>query len=1133
MEPTEHTDGEHPNGNGASTEHKDSPENLPSSSSELAALLGSRKKSLLLGQDVVVLYDDIEDDAENEAVNVRFNMRRTAEKPCACCCQLCGVWLFLVILLLILMAAVSPVEFDLGVPFYDRDDLVQSQQDAYLAMQRDADYIATFYQQDGTAQECVHTDPTVLTRNGTLVQGPKPSLSCQASKVEQLRLLYVAKDRTSNMLTTEILEEILKIESRILDTLGLTRYCNLLLSSFSAFETRELSDWASTVFEAQRQVDAGEVPEEDLVQSCQRIFSPLNFFDPLYFNDSTGLGYYMLPNDLVRQEYEDLDNVEAVVDKWNDWAEYTYNISQFGFLVPTIGNTLTVRNLFWGVTSSDFRIGSSTAMGLTSSFPLGAPIHGYSSASLELDEQSDETGQWLWDEFDSFLKGLNHPDFDVYWGDSANGMTAAESGYLVIQSFVLFPFSLLIVLIYLAFMQDSIFIGVAGMGQIMLSFVPTLILYQYIFGQTYVGILNLVSIYITLGIGVDNIFVFCDQYQHQRNEADLSHRFQKTFNVAGKAMFTTSCTTFISFVSNASSAFPAVSTFGLFAALSVVTNYLAVITFFPAVYAVYVTRIEKYWWDHPSRLCCFCCSRFKGSSDDKEIETEENGHGVEEEGADEKDAAADEEEHEEHGLVAFFRDRWAPLVIRFRYFVVAGFAIVFVVAVVFMTKLSPDEEAPSILLDGNNYKEYTSVLLDYFQSAGNPMAIGVRWLSGVDPDDPIDRTGTDLTDSEDYGTTNYADCSTFDMRSPEAQVWNLQTCHDMFFGNVTDYHGDSVDFGVDGEFGPKSRRIVFESAPMDEYSYYSTVICPSQGFRDWLLTDSGCTTLESMGLACFNETNQRDNCIPWDTQGNSCEPYPVPQENFNILFREFILDPTISPDSQESNYDKYYQTLFASDDLDFDADQIVRGDFSCRTHPEEDLIFLAMATEATLDQGFSQSYENGIALYEKWDAWSQQMRAVGPREMASTMQISTLAWAFYFLNETLIGETFRGIALSLGLSFLVLTIIGGNFIMAFLAVFTIALIVVDVFAFTVFMGWSLGVVEAINYVVVIGVSPDCCFVIHFLTFPLRCPLIIVYTCRLPTPKQVPTLVTNVSFSCWKKWVSRFSREPCRLWVPSF
>mmetsp|Transcript_1158 Transcript_1158/g.2290 ORF Transcript_1158/g.2290 Transcript_1158/m.2290 type:complete len:190 (-) Transcript_1158:146-715(-) len=62
--------------------------------------------------------------------------------------------------------------------------------------------------------------------------------------------------------------------------------------------------------------------------------------------------------------------------------------------------------------------------------------------------------------------------------------------------------------------------------------------------------------------------------------------------------------------------------------------------------------------------------------------------------------------------------------------------------------------------------------------------------------------------------------------------------------------------------------------------------------------------------------------------------------------------------------------------------------------------------------------------------------------------------------------------LSLILCFVVLTIVGGNIILAAFSVFTILLIVIDIIAFTVVVGWDLGVIEAVNYVVVIGMSID-------------------------------------------------------------
>jgi len=186
-----------------------------------------------------------------------------------------------------------------------------------------------------------------------------------------------------------------------------------------------------------------------------------------------------------------------------------------------------------------------------------------------------------------------------------------------------------------------------------------------------------------------------------------------------------------------------------------------------------------------------------------------------------------------------------------------------------------------------------------------------------------------------------------------------------------------------------------------------------------------------------------------------------------------MLDPNFDPNTRQTNYDKYYREIFAAEvpDLnEFQKDQVLKDDFSCRVGG--DIVVLSISSTATLDESFQQNYEDGIALYKLWDEWAAQMRKHAPREMQSVMQTSSFAWSFYFLNETLLSETYANIALSLLLSFIVLSLVGGNPIMAFFSVATIGLIVVDIFAFTVLMGFSLGVLEAVNYVVVIGLSID-------------------------------------------------------------
>ncbi|CAB9512861.1 dispatched homolog 3 [Seminavis robusta] len=1025
---------------------------------------------------------------DSDAIPVWFNVRRTTSSPCKSCAFMCGMWILTFATLVFLSVAVGTLEFELGVPFYDRAEINQEREDSYKATNRDADWVAAIGSGSGANGDCVHESPTVLTRNGTLLQGPAPSRNCQRAGTHTLNVLFVSKDRKRNILTADNLKQIQNIEDHILASQDLTKYCHLIDSNYTVFPSRDLEEWEDTILDSAGATEMNHA-------ACRRISSPLNFMDPLYYDyvNETGLGYHLVPSDVVPQDYNlEQDNIFSVVSYWAGFPELkTFNLSGYPTAVSQTGGTsLTLPNMFHKVVSSEFTTGSTEAVGLISSYPLGLPIHGYASSSESRDEQFEETGQWLWDEFDTYLKGASFGDVDVYFSDSEGQMAMAEGGYLAMVSFSFFPASIFFVLVYLTYMQDSIFIGLVGIMQILLSFLPGVLLYRYLFQETYLGILNLIAVYIILGIGVSNLFVFCDQFNHHVGEKRFDQRMQKTFNTVARTCFNTSCTTFVSFMSNAVSVFPAVAAFGLFAALLVLVNYCAVILFFPSAYAVYFKHIKHRWYDHPSRIICCNTTPWTDdifvvaevTNDDNVKASHENDsdeYGVERTEVSETQTQADEESRQgdSRGLVTFFRETWGPMVIKFRFLIVIFFLGVFGGALYLMGQLEPEEDIPQILPDSNNYVQYSDVLLENFARAGNPTAIQVYWVSGINPDEPIDRTGTVDTNTTDYGVSNYVDCNAYDPSTPAAQVWGLQTCHDMFFGNVTEYHGGNADFVQDGAKGPRARRIISDLIEPSDFNYYSMLSCPAQGMRDWLLTDNGCAALTNVSLPCYEETRLREGCTTWDTEGNSCEPYPVPSEHYGALLEQFLFDPQADPTTRLTNYEKYYDQIFVAqtDELtDKQQDQIESQDFSCRHVPERDLVLLSISSKATLEQDFGLSYEDGIELYELWDSWSGQMKQAGPREMTGTMQTSNGAWAFYYLSETLIDETYSSIYLALGLGFVILAVVGGNPIMAFFSVFTICLIVVDVFAFTVLMGWSLGILEAVNYVVVIGLSIDYC-----------------------------------------------------------
>ena len=193
----------------------------------------------------------------------------------------------------------------------------------------------------------------------------------------------------------------------------------------------------------------------------------------------------------------------------------------------------------------------------------------------------------------------------------------------------------------------------------------------------YFGVFHVLSIFIILGIGSDNIFVFMDTWKQSEKEKHelLSRRLSQVYRRAAKATFITSFTTTVAFLSNVPSPLLAISSFGLFSAILVMINYLSVLLFFPTVIiAHHVYR--------KGRCCCgpmFCEPVEKISN--------RGQNGLPEHYAEKKSAT-------QH-VVEFFEGWFFRNIIThkiMRLVVIFVLAVLLVGLIVFATKLKPDEE---------------------------------------------------------------------------------------------------------------------------------------------------------------------------------------------------------------------------------------------------------------------------------------------------------------------------------------------------------------------------------------------------------------------------------------------------------
>ncbi len=93
-------------------------------------------------------------------------------------------------------------------------------------------------------------------------------------------------------------------------------------------------------------------------------------------------------------------------------------------------------------------------------------------------------------------------------------------------------------------------------------------------GTSTLNVLNIVSVFVVIGIGVDDVFVFINTFKQSGKLDSLPHLHQRlgyTILSAGKATFVTSLTTSVAFFSNAISS---VSGYMIFLVLSLLYMYL-------------------------------------------------------------------------------------------------------------------------------------------------------------------------------------------------------------------------------------------------------------------------------------------------------------------------------------------------------------------------------------------------------------------------------------------------------------------------------------------------------------------------------------------------------------------------------
>ena len=241
----------------------------------------------------------------------------------------------------------------------------------------------------------------------------------------------------------------------------------------------------------------------------------------------------------------------------------------------------------------------------------GWPIEGYNSTDDRDDDQKEEMDKLIVDSFatefeDRFKDGIGSMDF-VYQNPALYVDATIKQ---VILDMMLAVASFVFIFLFMWFQTGSLWITSLGIFSVISSFNIANLIYRVVFDYRYFGIFHVLSIFIILGIGSDNIFVFMDSWKqsHHSPHKNMAMRLTSVYKRAAKATLITSFTTMMAFLSNVQSPLLAISSFGLFSGILIIVNYLSVILFFPTV-------IMMYHEDRQGNCCCFpmCTKRVNTS----------------------------------------------------------------------------------------------------------------------------------------------------------------------------------------------------------------------------------------------------------------------------------------------------------------------------------------------------------------------------------------------------------------------------------------------------------------------------------------------------------------------------------------
>jgi len=679
--------------------------------------------------------------------------------------------------------------------------------------------------------------------------------------------------------------------------------------------------------------------------------------------------------------------------------------------------------------------------------PIGGPLPGFDNRSHDeptqrktyqtLFKQAGSTGMatpngWIPKIEKRIAKWVDdeETDTDVFWGGFETLLARMFSG--LIFDVCLAIGSLVFVGLFMWVQTGSVFLCLAGMFEVIFSFVLSLSTWK-VFGNESFTFMHALVIYIILGVGADDVFVFLDAWKQSRAQpfvvsGSTAARFSWTLQRSFNAMVVTSTTTCVAFTLTTLTDMPIVSTFGTFAAIVIIWNLFLVCTWFAACVVVHDTYLVRGCYAgsvaaHTCGCCCVCCAGQWGL--DREEEEEASG----EEGLAMPRVNHDHDPSKLRGIEAFFHTTFFNFVSSHRnsriiFVVFTAFAITGVACACTGVKLTTKALTETYLVERAPIQKTLNILVGTHKawkvSANGRKKYG-SFVLGLDSTAPMDRSGTNPLMSEEFesqmGVPRF---NGENLTSVAAQLGMVDACEKI--AEIS-----SVQPGRNGKSNPE-------------------VICFIQDFKRYQLANS--------------------------------LPFPVAPPLFVAALYAWRFNNTCSAKETTACYttqDGEGVSNWPSSNREYDRATGFLAD--------EDRKEIKMAWfSGNLTEGYREQNMNIIGPeYEEWQAAASKPGTAGALTVIGLT--GRLEWVATM--KALVNGVVSGVPVSVGSSGLILCFFTANWRIAVIATVTI-IGVISSFMFTfVLAGWVLGMYECMFLQLTAGMAVD--YVVHLAHAYNECP----------------------------------------------